>query len=445
MKFWSVMRLSLHNLANNKLRTLLTVIVLFIMATVVMVMVGFGASFFKSTNLSTEKLINESGNSVSITEQVIYESEYGNYTRSAEFLDMSVVQEAVDFYEGEDNFFSTIEFVPSNNNSQLYSFSISDGNYGEYFYAIPIHMGSNFLVGQENYLINGRMWNASDEGTNNIWLGESFLTQFELGEEIMFEGREEVFNVRGFIKNESNYNGSQAVYIDYKKFDSTEFSKTYNNNNGVESEDTEGELCISSVRYKMIQQEGVLYGDKTISQLKSFRSAYDTTTGNNTIGIYVSSSVLDSLSFAMMMQVVVIGVLGFVAVLIILLSIGSVSNTIKITVEQNRKFFGMMKAIGMQNKTVRRVVQWQAIFMVAVGTLLATGVVIGLMFALEPILIMLLTMMFDEESMILSMSMPVFVPFIVFFALVGFVLLFTVKNLNKISKMDVIAVISEVD
>lgn len=444
MKFWSVMRLSLHNLANNKLRTLLTVIVLFIMATVVMVMVGVGSSFFISTSLSTEKLINESGNSVKITEQVLYTNEHGSNTNAAEFIDMSVVQEAVDFYEGEDNFFSTIEFE-TKYYVQLYSDNSYEGNSGAFFNSVvPIHMGSNFLVGQENYLIKGRMWNASDDGTNNIWLGESFLTQFELGEEIKFEGRDEVFTVCGFIKNESDYDGSQAAYMDYNKFDSTEFSKTDDNNNDG-SVDKTGELCISKVVFKMIQQKGVLYGDKTISQLKSFQSTYDTTTGKNTIGIEVDSSVLSSLSNSMLMQMVVIGVLGFVAVLIILLSIGSVSNTIKITVEQNRKFFGMMKAIGMQNKTVRRVVQWQAIFMVAAGTLLATGVVIGLMYALEPILIMLLTMMFPEESMIISTSLPIFVPFIVFFALVGFVLLFTVKNLNKISKMDVIAVISEVD
>ncbi|MEG2085182.1 MAG: FtsX-like permease family protein, partial [Clostridia bacterium] len=128
----------------------------------------------------------------------------------------------------------------------------------------------------------------------------------------------------------------------------------------------------------------------------------------------------------------------------ILLSIGCVSNTIKITVEQNRKFFGMMKAIGMQNKTVRAVVQWQAVIMTLISVLLSSALVAGLVLAMKGILTSLTSMMFGNCAIVICSLSP-YIPLVTFFALIGFVLLFTRSSLMKISKMDVISVISEVN
>ncbi|MEG1964376.1 MAG: hypothetical protein RR123_05865, partial [Clostridia bacterium] len=106
--------------------------------------------------------------------------------------------------------------------------------------------------------------------------------------------------------------------------------------------------------------------------------------------------------------------------------------------------FGMMKAIGMQNKTVRAVVQWQAVIMTLISVLLSSALVAGLVLAMKGILTSLTSMMFGNCAIVICSLSP-YIPLVTFFALIGFVLLFTRSSLMKISKMDVISVISEVN
>ncbi len=440
MKFWSVLKLSFHNLANNKLRTFLTVVVLFIMAAVVMLMTGFGMSFFNSIGASTDKAMNEGDSRVSITEQCSYVDDVG-YERheAANFMDNTVVEQVMDVYKSEENIFHTIEF------STFYGANLSVSNQISQFSVSPkpMYMGANQFAGQKDYLTAGRMWNISDENTTNAWVSDTLMEKYELGDTIKFEENENTFTICGFLVSDLNKDpysqGGIELFIDYKLFDDTTMSKTsegqvyYN-----------GELVINKIILNTFHDKDNMFTDSIVSDLKGFKKSLNSVDNYDDDGIYVQSSILDELKFAMMMKIMVLAVIIFVSVLIILLSIGSVSNTIKITVEQNRKFFGMMKAIGMQNKTVRRVVQWQAIVMVLIGTVLATGLTIGLMYMVEPIVAMMMASVFGEGAIIIA-GLPIYIPFVVFFALVGFVLLFTVKNLNKISKMDVISVISEVN
>ena len=430
MKFWSVLKLSLHNLANNKLRTFLTIVVLFIMASVVMIMTGFGMSFFNSIGASTEKSINESDSFVTISENISGSRDGYTFYGSASYLDEDVKQKAVDFYNSEENYFHTIEFSSEQRTMMTTLIDFEQHS----LEAAPMYMGSNLFVGQSDYLVSGRLWSISDEGTNNVWLSASLSDTFKLGSEIEFDDHEGIYNVCGFLKSDND-----KIYMDYKLFNDTTLEKSCNFNG-----DYNNELVIGKITLTMKQIDNNKFDDGTVKNLQDFTKSFNSVSDYDEVGIYVESNILDSLKFALIMKIVIVAVLVFVAVLIILLSIGSVSNTIKITVEQNRKFFGMMKAIGMQNKIVRRVVQWQAIIMVALGTILATGVTIGAMYLVGPLVAMMMNSLFGCGAVIIT-GLPLYAPFVVFFALVLFVLLFTVKNLNKISKMDVISVISEVN
>ena len=144
---------------------------------------------------------------------------------------------------------------------------------------------------------------------------------------------------------------------------------------------------------------------------------------------------------AMLFTSLIIIAVVVISVIIILLSIGCVSNSIQITVEQNAKFFGMMKAIGMRNSVVKSIVRIQAIIMIFISICLATAVTIGVLYAINPLLATALQSM----GFGVTLSMPFYIPIAVFAILTGMVILFTIKSLNRISKMDVVSVISEVN
>ncbi len=179
-----------------------------------------------------------------------------------------------------------------------------------------------------------------------------------------------------------------------------------------------------------------------LNKLKSFIKQNNTFDyEKNPTGLSVISYAVEDRNFAILFtSLIIIGVL-VISVIIILLSIGCVSNSIQITVEQNAKFFGMMKAIGMRNSVVKSIVQIQSIIMIFIAVCLATGVAIGLFFGINPIL----AQTFASLGLTISLSMPFYIPIVVFAILVGMVILFTLKSLNKISKMDVVSVISEVN
>ena len=162
---------------------------------------------------------------------------------------------------------------------------------------------------------------------------------------------------------------------------------------------------------------------------------------NNPSGLKVYSDAVEGRNMAMLFTSLIIIAVVVISVIIILLSIGCVSNSIQITVEQNAKFFGMMKAIGMRNSVVKSIVRIQSIIMIFISICLATAVAIGVLYAINPLLATAL----QSVGFAVTLSMPFYIPIAVFAILTGMVILFTIKSLNRISKMDVVSVISEVN
>ncbi|MEG2274507.1 MAG: FtsX-like permease family protein, partial [Clostridia bacterium] len=253
----------------------------------------------------------------------------------------------------------------------------------------------------------------------------------------------QVFTVCGFVKEfQTNSGGNDSpkkIYFNSKYFNG-KAPLNQNSSNGNEP----ASFYIASVAGVLTPQSDFVYSVATQKRFKQLNKEYDIYKYEKTNGLSVDCPIVDDLKMADLMSLVVMAVIVFLSVIIILLSIGCVSNTIKITVEQNRKFFGMMKAIGMQNKTVRAVVQWQAVVMTLISVLLSSALVAGLIVAMKGILASLATMQFGSNAIVICSLSP-YIPLITFFALIGFVLLFTRSSLMKISKMDVISVISEVN
>lgn len=421
MKFNNVLGLAFHNLFNNKLRTILTIIVLLVMATVVMLLSAFGFSFYESLEKNTQSEFQKNGTTFDI---VNYEVDT-NRIRNIE-MPMEKVQGYFDLLESQ-NIFSYIELKGGSKNV-----SFSDGKTID---LRPMYAKSNPFIGQENYLIDGRMWGKEDDNTNGIWLNSKFIDEYFVGQEIILKiPTLTTFVVKGFL----NINNHDS-YIDYRFFN---FPMPESGVWGMGAEESTS-LFLSAVGGKIITQKDFVYGTKTIKTLQKLEKEINTFKKGSG-GIRVLSSILDEMFILRMLLLCIIGLLCLFCLIIILLSIGSVANTIKITVEQNRKFFGMMKAIGMQDKTVRRIVQWQVLVMVIASVGISTGIIYGLMSVMTMLMTMIMTSAFGSTAIIICKLSPL-IPIVTAIVLIGSVLLFTRSSLNKISKMDVISVISEVN
>ena len=162
----------------------------------------------------------------------------------------------------------------------------------------------------------------------------------------------------------------------------------------------------------------------------------------------VSCYALDDLKMSSMIGTIIIALAAFLCLVLILLSIGSLANTIMISVDKNKKFIGLLKALGLNEKDLKSTIKLESITTIVLGVLLSFGTVFlfkGLVGGLNE---MLLSSMFssylNEIEYTIAFSLPVYIPLIVLVFFIFFTLLFARGSMSKIAKTDPMAVISEV-
>jgi ABC-type antimicrobial peptide transport system permease subunit len=161
-----------------------------------------------------------------------------------------------------------------------------------------------------------------------------------------------------------------------------------------------------------------------------------------------SSSALADLSMSKILGTAIIAVAVFLGLILILLSIGSLANTIMISVDKNKKFIGLLKALGLNEKDLKSTIKMESITTIVLGVMLAFGTVFLFKELIEGLNQLLLTSLFsnylNEIEYTIVFSMPIYIPFIVLIFFVFFTLLFARGSMSKIAKTDPMAVISEV-
>jgi ABC-type antimicrobial peptide transport system permease subunit len=444
MGFFSILKLSLHSLLNNKLRTLLTIVVISVVSFVIVFLFGVGYSFYRSVNLNMSAMFNENGETLYINaEKMVGNS---SYTVPLSLEDIETIIEKINIDEGYISYISFFNFDYGYLNGRNI-YGIDKQKYGNSISIYPFYENSNPFVGMDNYIAAGRMWNSSDKNSLNIWLSSSSMKDYSIGDTMeleisYYEGSDwkneimGIFTVTGFIElpDSNNYYGNIA-FIPYTHFDA---SYTFSEYNAMDNK------LITNMYIGLVPQQGELYGIETQNY---FSKLMDSVNGqSSTYGTFSAyGRVISTLKMVLIMVLVLLGVALFISLLIILLSIGSVANTIKISAEQNRRFFGMMKAIGMNNRSVRSILTGQIILMAVLGTGIAYGVSLLLIGSAYSVIDSLISGMFyGITAEIVCVISPV-IPVCVAAAFIGFVLLFSRTSLREISHMDVITVINEVN
>lgn len=429
MKFWDILRISIHNIFNNKLRTLLVTIVLFILSTIVVIVASLGINVATVIN-ETQTSGDYSYADLLIGYEQVWDTNTGLGMNSTFFT-----KEEIENYKNtiKDDYpflqYMNLSIAPS------YVDIYVKNSYSE---CTLIDFNQNILAGGYNYLQDGRLWTKEDKNKPYIWVNTicADASDVRVGDIIDVK----IYKEARVGSSADKYTSCKMTVMGIVDYQANSWSK---NSNVLF--DYEYALDNGAKINKIYFNQSKISDGASIAQLnkiKSFIKANNTHDYmKNPLGLRVYSQAVESQKMAMIFTAVIVIVVLVISVIIILLSIGCVSNSIQITVEQNVKFFGMMKAIGMRNSVVKRIVRVQAVIIILISIILATAVTIGVLYAINPLLANLLTSM----GVSMTLSMPFYVPIVVFAILVGMVMLFTLKSLNKISKMDVVSVISEVN
>ena len=145
---------------------------------------------------------------------------------------------------------------------------------------------------------------------------------------------------------------------------------------------------------------------------------------------------------------VFLGAAGFISIVLLLMSVGSLANSVNISIDSSKKFIGLLKALGVRGRGIRRIITMESATLIAVGLLIAFGLLFALSGPLGSIVTALTTSMYGSYINLTGYVCQYYVPIYVLFGalvlFVGLTLLFARGSLRKIAKTDPMAVISEV-
>lgn len=391
MKFLDTIKISLHNMWNNKTRTLLVTLVLFVLSTLVTVILGVSINVIQVVDVMSNT------NQLMDLEFTYYDG-YSNIT----YEEIETYKKAI----GKSNVF--IHTCVRTNNDRI----------------AAVDTSTNIFDGVDGALIGGRFWNKTDKNMPYCWVTEDYAIKNNVlvGDVVNIDNnltaKSQKYEVIGIVKNVTIGYDYVDVLLDMQRARTDKF------------------VARSLYFYSSYLSEEITSAD--IKEVGKIINANNKYSDKNPNGIAVNSFYIGTVKTRLIIAGSVLGAALVLSIIVILLCIGCVSNSIQITVEQNRKFFGMMKAIGLRNATIKRIVRWQSVFMIILSVIGSSLVGMGVMAMLRP----QVAQVFYTD---IPFTLPVYVPFIVLFLLVSLVLIFTTKSLNKISKMDVISVISEVN
>ena len=143
---------------------------------------------------------------------------------------------------------------------------------------------------------------------------------------------------------------------------------------------------------------------------------------------------------------IVIAVAIFLGFVVLLLSIESVANTIMISVDKNRKFIGLLKALGLNQKGVKSLIKVEAFITILIGLVFGGLISFGTNGIMKLIVQSLIDQIFayQDIDLIVKVTFNPLLPLLTFIIFYLFAILFSKGSLRKISSQDVIETISEV-
>ncbi|MDD4000895.1 MAG: FtsX-like permease family protein, partial [Bacilli bacterium] len=148
---------------------------------------------------------------------------------------------------------------------------------------------------------------------------------------------------------------------------------------------------------------------------------------------------------------IIIAAIFFIATILILLSIGSVSNSIMISVDQNKKFFGLLKTLGLKDKDIKDLIVIETFFTVIFGIIFASLTLLILVPLIGNLILYLLEFFLRHvyhevySTFPFHVNFPIYIPIISILVFTIFSVLFSRNSITKLTKANPIEIIKEVN
>lgn len=469
MKFFDTLKISFHSIFHNKLRTLITIVIVFVVSLLIMAISIIGLSFYTSINTAFIEMYDKTGATFDLS-SYYNNSETNNEWRGinsseysltmAEFEKYPEIVDNVVLMSGnmESYYFYDLDVSPSqteldllfHSNEFYNSYSDSRSSCGIVSSWGDLDSSSEDI----SYLKSGRLWNKEDEGLKKVWVSETFVLMAVNYGVYLEVGDYVVLSFTSNIKNGDTY--EQVIRSDKFKITGILLSSAL-----LELDNDKDFFIDVFTAYNMMGENvnvvdnlyvinepriGYIFEDeykKMSNIVKAVNSQIEPNVDqNDRERDRFRCDLVENLSTTRIIGFVMIGASVFICFIILVISIGSVANSIIISVDKNKRFLGVMMAVGLNNRGVNRIVQYESLLII----ILATGAAYGMLRLFDqyfmPVIDFLMTLPgFTESSIVI---MPVYIPIITVLAFIGMALLFARKSLAKIINMDVISVISEV-
>jgi ABC-type antimicrobial peptide transport system permease subunit len=318
-----------------------------------------------------------------------------------------------------------------------------------------------FPYNKDYKLTSGRIWSESDVEKNYVWVTQSFVQEQAKGgnfikaeDEIWFHTVFYSYNEDTKLSNLQYYSekfiikGIMDLGSNGEEFNGQSLDFFFDLRYGIATFDVKqlgsSNLKITfsppKTRYKF--DEVYELNENLMLDIKnSFKNL-----GEN-VRIEVESTLIEEFKLTRLLSAGVVLVSIFLGILIMFLSIGSVANTIIISVDKNKKFIGLLKAMGLKQRDVESLVKIEVAITISIGIVLSTIFMSFLLSSFDDLIEQLIYGLFYQLAymdFVVKTVVPLYLPISIIFVFLGTSLLFSKSSLHNISKMDVITIISEV-
>jgi len=461
MKFLDKIKIAFHHIVINPSRSIITIIIIFIVGTLILSIMMIAINFSNNLTGIQKAFLDGSIAEVDVSKsEEIDESYYQSRSLSSADIevisDIALQNQAVSHRLIAYIWNASVVFDAAANEEKNNAGEVN----GEYvaFRAVDY----TFPLAVDQALLEGRIWSKSDCSTNNIWVTDAFLQQqledglsITIGGSLWFHTTTErwletgesqthfysqEFIIQGIVSSQALNNPKVIAAGDLYGVDVFfDLQFIYENwedvNAGVQIQ-----FFPPQTEYPF--QEVYRATKKLVADLEKAFPVQDN------IFYTVESNLIEGLRLMRAISSIIISIAGGLSFFILLLSIGSVSNTIMISVDKSKKFLGLLKALGLKNKGVADIVKMEAFMTIGLGIMAATLALWAALPLYRTIIEKLINGLFgyglEEMEYVIQTIIPYYLPFVVILFFTLMALLFARGSLRSLSKMDVISIISEV-
>ena len=457
MKIWDKIKISFKAVINSKSRALFTSMIVFIVGTLILSILLIGTNFATNLNKFQTTYIQDSVTTTLIRRYKVDDKDNTIYN----YFTNEDITKAINFSK---NFSEVIHSFEIDSSSIYFNYNdyvkkvTKQADHPEYFQDPKTQVYTkvlSFNYQGEFKILDGRCWNNEDAGKNNIWVTKSFVQNQASQAVKIYPGKTIYLNKYYSYYDVENGVSRSLLYSDEFIICGIVDDVIMNKR----QMDIIMDIEFASKKYftECINSKNLMLTYRAPNGKYNFNNIYKKTSSlidglKGTLllednFVEVESDLILTMKVTRLLEVAVVGLSFLIGSIILLLSVGSVANTIIISVDKNKKFIGLLKAIGLNQKDTIKIIQIESAIIIGAGITLATFFVMLIKNIYKNILVIIFDVFSTQyavDSFNVNFNVPLYMPILITAGFLALALVFSRTSLQDIAKMDPISIISEV-